>query len=942
MDRPPLVLPLFALAAPEINTRAALLLLDLQNDFVRPWGRLPVANVADFLDALPALTASFRRAGDVIWVHSRFEERRPLVDPDSGADLLVLDATAEDASGDRREGEERVDDEAFLSTETPCCLPDSDGSRLPAPVCAALDADRDMVTVKSHYSALRCPHLVLTLRTRLVTDLYLAGSLSNVSVYATALDAVRHGFTVTVLEDCLGFRSFARHAEAMRRMADILGVNGTTVSELLDEADEMAEEDDTARAAATPAGLEGGMGHLGVQGSPAQDVQRPPPRRVPQRSQEEIEAERDRQRRIWEEMEARRDDPESMSPIEVEEDEAAQALQDYRYPRARKDRQGRTLDRAPLISRGPRDPKQKSSSKRHVPRVRRAKPPDPAGAASAPRQASAGGPAASPPRASSARTEQPPPPPLLPPAPTQSTQPPERTEPPEPEPEPEPDPEPQDQEQPPRKKRADGSLGPGDRIGEGDSRIVYDLDLPPDAFQRIRAEVEWQKMYHLSGQVPRLVAVQGHVQPDGSVPIYRHPADESPPLRPWTPTVDRVRAAVERALGHPLNHALIQLYRDGQDRISEHADKTLDIVRGSCICNVSLGAQRTMVLRTKVSSQPQQPPPPPPSSSSSGDDAGRRRQTQRVPMPHRSLFIMGERTNARWLHGIRPDRRPETAKTAEERAFGGERISLTFRHIGTFVHPAAGTIWGQGAVSKTQERAGRIIHGDPGETERLIRAFGRENHETEPNWEEVYGGGFDVVNFVTTSAAKLILSGDPVADLRVRLCLTENGLRYEIADPATLGPQADTLPRPLYVASDGTTTVAGDIQTLSYMAQPPPEVASRQGGDHLRGGSRLPQIQALFVRWRQYRASKGRSGEVDGLADWEKALQGQHYLEGQVFGIDDCAFWPLLREIVQETGPFSSTRFPALQTYYQRVEKRGCVRAVVDEMRGDGVPGGAV
>ncbi|KAL1999857.1 hypothetical protein VTN02DRAFT_3874 [Thermoascus thermophilus] len=295
----------------------------------------------------------------------------------------------------------------------------------------------------------------------------------------------------------------------------------------------------------------------------------------------------------------------------------------------------------------------------------------------------------------------------------------------------------------------------------------------------------------------------------------------------------------------------------------------------------------------------------------------------------------------RWLHGIRPDRRPETARTAEERAWGGQRISLTFRHIGTFIHPAAGTIWGQGAVSKAREHAGRIIHGDPAETDRLIRAFGRENRETDCDWEEVYGGGFDVVNFVTTSPARLVLSGDPVADLRVRLCLTENGLRYAVADPATLAPPARSLPRPLYIASDGTTTVAGDLQILSYMAQIPPEVASRQGGDCLRGGSRLPRIQALSVSWRQFRAGRGRSDNDDddvvvhGLADWEQALQGQRYLEGQVFGVDDCAFWPLLREMVQETGPFSSARFPALLTYYQRVEKRRCVRDVVDEMRGD-------
>jgi alkylated DNA repair dioxygenase AlkB len=44
---------------------------------------------------------------------------------------------------------------------------------------------------------------------------------------------------------------------------------------------------------------------------------------------------------------------------------------------------------------------------------------------------------------------------------------------------------------------------------------------------------------------------------------------------------------------------LIQLYRTGADYISEHSDKTIDVVRGSFIVNLSLGARRTMTLRTK-------------------------------------------------------------------------------------------------------------------------------------------------------------------------------------------------------------------------------------------------------------------------------------------------------------------------------------------------------
>ena len=44
---------------------------------------------------------------------------------------------------------------------------------------------------------------------------------------------------------------------------------------------------------------------------------------------------------------------------------------------------------------------------------------------------------------------------------------------------------------------------------------------------------------------------------------------------------------------------LIRLYRTAADRISEHLDKMIDVVRGSRIVNLSLCARRTMTLRTK-------------------------------------------------------------------------------------------------------------------------------------------------------------------------------------------------------------------------------------------------------------------------------------------------------------------------------------------------------
>ncbi|KAH9839501.1 uncharacterized protein C8Q71DRAFT_514827 [Rhodofomes roseus] len=276
-----------------------------------------------------------------------------------------------------------------------------------------------------------------------------------------------------------------------------------------------------------------------------------------------------------------------------------------------------------------------------------------------------------------------------------------------------------------------------DSIGEGDSFLVPDF-LPPElsehAFQCVRDEVKWHRMVHRGGEVPRLVAVQGFVHEDGSYPIYRHPADESPPLLPFSPTVELIRQHVEETLHHPVNHVLIQHYRTGADYISEHSDKTIDVVRGSNIVNVSLGARRVMTLRTKKDAH------------RASADASEGRASQRIPLPHNSMFVMGLETNMRWLHGIRTDKRPEKTKSAEERFANGERISLTFRHIGTFLTLGDTHIYGQGARGKTREGAQPVVRGGS-EAQALIDAFGRENHSSEFDWDAAYGVGSDVLHF---------------------------------------------------------------------------------------------------------------------------------------------------------------------------------------------------
>lgn len=139
-----------------------------------------------------------------------------------------------------------------------------------------------------------------------------------------------------------------------------------------------------------------------------------------------------------------------------------------------------------------------------------------------------------------------------------------------------------------------------------------------------------------------------------------------------------------------------------------------------------------MRLRTKKSAN---------SSVTSG------RQTQLIPMPHGSVFILGLRTNMRWLHGIRADKRPMKERSEAERAFNGERISLTFRKISTFLSDDSAYIWGHGATQKDYESRSPVINGDVEMSQQLINAFGFENQQSEFAWKDVYGHGFDVLHF---------------------------------------------------------------------------------------------------------------------------------------------------------------------------------------------------
>ncbi|OTB02750.1 hypothetical protein M426DRAFT_45437, partial [Hypoxylon sp. CI-4A] len=830
---------------PSLSTRRALIVVDAQNDFLDENGALPINFPSDLPDRLADLVTGFRQGGgDIIWVCSRFEKSRsPQEEQILTSDRSVSPRSPEASRSRRHQTPPQTAQptkcpEAFLTQEIPnlpkCVRPGSSGIEM-HPTVKEVVGPRDYSMMKTHYSAFRSDQLLRLLRMRLVTELFICGSTSNVSVMATAVDAASHGYTITIVDDCCGYHNMMRHRNAIKHISKTTGCDILAASDIL--ASVQPKTKISRRSGERPAT------------SPASRFS------TVRRAEE-------------------KDDSATSSTSDILSSFENLSLNGKRAADTTDDKspaQGATVPIQPMVS-----PKMTTGRSRKS-RVR-------ASASSSDEAESAARPELSddddldsvatvvsenhslrikaPPKVIEAEVN------------TSS------------------------------EMMASGEIikpSESEPLCEGDTKVIYDI-LPPslseNIFEKIRDEVQWQRMSHQGGEVPRLVAVQGQTNSDGTIPIYRHPSDESPPLLPFSPTVFKIKEVVEKNLDHPLNHVLIQFYRDGNDYISEHSDKTLDITKGSFIANVSLGAERTMTLRTKR--QPKNRA----STDAEPQPTDLKRQVQRARLPHNSLFQMGLTTNMRWLHGIRQDKRMEREKSDEELAYDGGRISLTFRQIGTFLSKDSKMIWGQGATAKTKESAKPVINGQTPEAIKMLQGFGRENQLTEFDWDEYYGVGFDVLHLST--APRLFLSPDMVVNMRIQLMLAEYEVGYARGSMSPLfnwqdgkptrdpGAVPGDLPIKFVDNDSAKTTVQGDVAIMLYLDRVYGQKAEADPSrrDLAKEFTRFQQALTLLEKYRVGSDAKAFKTE---LATWESyAAEGTEFIAGPTMTLADYAFWPVL------------------------------------------------
>jgi 2OG-Fe(II) oxygenase superfamily len=103
-------------------------------------------------------------------------------------------------------------------------------------------------------------------------------------------------------------------------------------------------------------------------------------------------------------------------------------------------------------------------------------------------------------------------------------------------------------------------------------------------------------------------------------------------------------------LGMVFTQAIGTLYETGQDNIGWHSDKQRDIHKNSQILDISLGSERTFLLRNEATGM-----------------------QEKVVMKAGSAILLSTDTNERCKHAVLPEVR------------AGARISLVFRHIKTTI-----------------------------------------------------------------------------------------------------------------------------------------------------------------------------------------------------------------------------------------------------------------
>jgi alkylated DNA repair dioxygenase AlkB len=174
------------------------------------------------------------------------------------------------------------------------------------------------------------------------------------------------------------------------------------------------------------------------------------------------------------------------------------------------------------------------------------------------------------------------------------------------------------------------------------------LGRPADAMMKeLITEIPWRAekivVWGKAFLQPRLIAWYGEEGRN-----YTYSGISLEPL-PWTLLLREIKSGVEAVAKAGFNSVLLNYYRDNRDHMGFHSDDERELGERPIIASLSLGEERTFVLKHKTDKLV---------------------KPVRLKLASNSLLLMLGETQKNWKHGI-----------VKEARFRGPRINLTFRQI---------------------------------------------------------------------------------------------------------------------------------------------------------------------------------------------------------------------------------------------------------------------
>ena len=172
-------------------------------------------------------------------------------------------------------------------------------------------------------------------------------------------------------------------------------------------------------------------------------------------------------------------------------------------------------------------------------------------------------------------------------------------------------------------------------------------EQPHIVMGRLINEVPWRAenifVWGRTYPQPRLIAWYGDAGKN-----YTYSGINLSPL-PWTQALLDIKSRVEAATRTDFNSVLLNYYRDHRDSMGLHSDDEPELGAQPILASLSLGEERTFILRHKRE---------------------KTLKPVRLKLASGSLLLMKGETQRHWKHGIDKETRP-----------CGPRINLTFRRI---------------------------------------------------------------------------------------------------------------------------------------------------------------------------------------------------------------------------------------------------------------------